>query len=122
MAKKLTFYGYAKCGTCRKAMGWLDVRRVGYDAVDITDQPPPASLLRKVLKQGRYTLRDLFNKSGELYRSMNMKDRLPTMSQDEAVKLLSEQGKLVKRPIVTDGERVTVGFDEAAYEEAWAER
>lgn len=119
MAKRLTFYGYPKCGTCRKATAWLDGQSIPYEAIDITQEPPPASLLRKILAQGRYSLKDLFNKSGELYRDMKMKDRLSTMSEAEAIKLLAEHGKLVKRPIVTDGERFTVGFDEAAYRNTW---
>lgn len=120
MARKLTFYGYLKCSTCRNAMKWLDARGVPYEAVDITAQPPPKSLLRKVLRGGRYTLPQLFNRSGELYRDMKIKDRLPTMNDEEALTLLAAHGKLVKRPIVTDGERSSVGFDEALFGQLWS--
>lgn len=119
MAGRVTFYGYPKCGTCRKAAAWLDGHGVAHEPIDVTQSPPSAELLRAILAGGGYTLKDLFNKSGELYREMKMKDRLPAMSEAEALSLLAAHGKLVKRPIVTDGERFTVGFSEAAFAERW---
>lgn len=115
----LTAYVYPKCSTCRKALRWLDERGHRPRTIDITAEPPPASLLRSILRSGDYALKDLFNRSGELYRELNMKDRLPTMSEDEAIRLLGKHGKLCKRPIVTDGKRATVGFDEATFERVW---
>jgi len=115
----LKFFGYDKCSTCRRARQWLDSRGVDYEAIDITKRPPSRATLRAILKSGDYTLMDLFNKSGELYRSMKMKDRLATLTEAEALALLAEHGRLCKRPIVTDGERFTVGFDEERYRQDW---
>lgn len=112
-------YGYMKCGTCRKAIKWLDEQGVDYTFTDITTDPPKAKTLKAILSDGRYSLRQLFNTSGLQYRSLNIKEKLPQMSEAEAVKLLAGNGMLVKRPIVTDGEHFTVGFNEAAFEEVW---
>lgn len=115
----MTFYGYPKCSTCRNAAKWLDQRGIDYQSIDITEQPPTKSLLQRILKQGDYQLKELFNRSGQQYRQMNLKDRLPTMSRDEALDLLASNGKLVKRPIAVQGDRVTVGFDPHRYEQVW---
>lgn len=115
----MTFYGYPKCSTCRNAAKWLDEHGVAYDHIDITQQPPSAAVLRAILREGDYTLKDLFNRSGVQYRELNLKARLPTMSEDEAIDLLAGNGKLIKRPIATDGRRHTVGFDPQRYEAVW---
>lgn len=116
----IQFYGYDKCSTCRKAKKWLDERGVAYRFIDITQQPPTAATLRGILQAGGYELRHLFNTSGQLYRQMDIKSKLPGMSQAEALALLAKHGKLVKRPIVTDGRsRHTVGFDEDQFRRVW---
>lgn len=115
----LTFYGYEKCSTCRNARKWLRARGIEHDFIDITLHPPAAGTLQAILEGGDYALRDLFNRSGGRYRELNMKERMPTIGPDEAVALLSGDGRLVKRPIVTDGRRFTVGFDEGRFEEVW---
>ncbi|TWU49038.1 Spx/MgsR family RNA polymerase-binding regulatory protein [Rubripirellula reticaptiva] len=114
----MKFYGYKKCGTCRKAMKWLDEKNIAYDFIDITEQPPKQVELKKALAAG-YQINDLFNKSGGQYRELNMKEQLPTMSPKEALKLLTGNGYLVKRPLCLDGANVTVGFNAVAYEETW---
>ncbi len=115
----LDFYGYDGCGTCRKAKKWLDDRGVAYRSIPIVDKPPTQALLKKVLAQGDYELKHLFNTSGQMYREMKIKDKLAEMTQAQAVKLLSANGKLCKRPIVTDGKRATVGFKPDVFESAW---
>lgn len=115
----LTVYGYMKCDTCRKAIKWLDANGIDHAFIDITADPPSAKRLRAILKGGRYTLRQLFNTSGVLYREMRIKDRLPDMTEAEAISLLAANGKLIKRPIVTDGERFTVGFKPEEFENVW---
>ena len=114
----MKLYGYMKCGTCRNAIKWLDAKGVSYDFVDITQQPPKQAELKKALAAG-YDIKDLFNKSGGQYRELNMKDKLPGMSQTEAIKLLAGNGYLVKRPICLDGDRVTVGFKEDIFKKVW---
>lgn len=99
-------------------MKWLDEKKIAYDFTDITEQPPKQAELKRALAAG-YEIKDLFNKSGGQYRELKMKDKLPTMSPTEALKLLAGNGYLVKRPICLDGANVTVGFREEAYEETW---
>lgn len=116
---KIQYYGYNKCSTCRKAAKWLDDNGVDYVQKPIVDDPPSQALLKKILASGKYDLKDLFNKSGVQYREMNMKDKLPTMSKAEAIKLLAANGKLIKRPIITDGTKHTVGFKEDDFKATW---
>ena len=114
-----TFYGYAKCSTCRKAKAYLLARGIACKEIDITIAPPPKAVLAGILRTGRYTIQDLFNRSGELYRSLKMKEKIKTMSHEALLELLARHGKLIKRPIVTDGKCTTVGFDEAVMRAVW---
>lgn len=115
----LTVYGYMKCDSCRKAMKWLDARGRAHRFVDITERPPTAAELGEVLREDRYELKHLFNTSGQLYRSMKIKDKLAGMTEDEALALLAGHGMLIKRPVVSDGTRWTVGFKEGVFGEVW---
>ena len=115
----IRFFGYDRCSTCRDAKKQLDAAGVEYKDIDITENPPPASLLNAIVKQGDYTLKQLFNTSGIQYRELKMKDKLPTLSQAEAIKLLASNGKLCKRPIVSDGERHTVGYKADLFGDVW---
>lgn len=115
----IDFYGYDNCDTCRKAKKWLDSHGVKYRSIPIVDKPPSKTLLNKILKSGDYELKHLFNTSGQVYRQMKVKEKLATMSQADAVALLAENGKLCKRPIVTDGTRYTVGFKPEVFQDAW---
>lgn len=115
-----TVYGYMKCDSCRKALKWFESRGVETAFVDITTDPPSAALLGEALDAGAATLAKLFNTSGRLYRERGIKDKLLQMTRDEALDLLAGEGMLVKRPVVTDGRRFTVGFKEAVFEEVWA--
>jgi arsenate reductase len=114
----LTVYQYPKCSTCRKALKWLDEHGVRYESVNITEQPPARSTLASALEHGGLPLRAFFNTSGESYRAGGFKERLPALSQTEALSALAQDGKLIKRPLLIDGERVLVGFDEKKWSEA----
>ena len=114
----LKFYGYDKCSTCKNAEKFLTVQKINFEKTDITQTAPAISTLKLALNQG-YTLMDLFNKSGVQYRELGMKDKVKTMTESEALKLLSQNGRLVKRPIVTDGKNITVGFKEASFKKLW---
>jgi arsenate reductase len=111
----IVFYGYPRCGTCRKAQKWLDGRGVTYAARDLVADPIPAETLRDLWRRSGLPLRSFFNTSGESYREGGFKDRLPAMSDDEALAALAADGKLVKRPILDRGDRVLVGFREESY-------
>ena len=115
----MKFYGYKKCSTCRDAMKWLDAHGVAYTFVPIIETPPTPKELKLALAAG-FTLRNLFNTSGIQYRELKMKDKLPAMSEAEALKTLTGNGYLVKRPMVFGGDgKVTVGFKPEKYEAAW---
>jgi len=115
----IDFYGYARCDTCRRAQKLLDALGVTYLFIDITEQAPKRAQLAAALKGGRYKLADLCNRSGVQYRELNMKEKLKTLSEAEVLSLLAENGRLCKRPFITDGKCVTVGFDAAVLREAW---
>lgn len=119
MAKRLTVYWYPKCGTCRKAKKWLDDHGVEYELVDLVEHPPDAATIRRWVERGDLEVRRLFNTCGQSYRQLGLKDKLPRMDEEAMIELLASDGKLLKRPIVTDGQRVTVGFSEEAYA-SWA--
>ena len=113
----MKFFSYNKCGTCRKAKKILDAYKVSYDEIDITETPPPKSVLKKAIKLKG--MKKLFNTSGEQYKKLRIKDKIGDMTEVQAIELLSSNGRLVKRPIVVDGNRITVGFDEIEYKEVW---
>lgn len=115
----LTYYGYPKCGTCRKAKKWLENEGVSFEEVNIAEHPPSESELRKLIDDSGLDIRKFFNTSGMKYRELQLKDKLPEMTDDEKTALLASDGMLIKRPIVTDGEHVTVGFKEENFAETW---
>lgn len=106
---------YPKCGTCRKALKWLDERGVEYESIHIVDSPPSKAALKKLWKKSGLPLTRFFNTSGVSYREGGFSKKLPTMSDDEALSALAADGKLIKRPIVDTGNQVLVGFKEAEY-------
>lgn len=112
----MVFICYPKCTTCRRAQEWLDRNGVEYTLRNIKDDNPSAAEIRKWYKNSGLPLKRFFNTSGLQYKALNLKDRLPSMTEDEQIELLSSDGMLVKRPIVTDGKTVLVGFKEAEYE------
>jgi arsenate reductase (glutaredoxin) len=115
---KVTVYHYPACSTCRKALKWLDSRRIAYEPVHIVESPPSEKLLRRALAAG-IPLKKLFNTSGESYKAGNFKDELPKMTEAEALEALVQDGKLIKRPFVVAGDVVLTGFDEAAWQDAF---
>ena len=115
----LTVYHYPACGTCRNAIKWLKAHDKELELVHIVDAPPPRDVLASLIAKSGLDVRKFFNTSGEVYKSLKLKDQLPSMSEDEQIDLLASNGKLIKRPIVTDGEQVTVGFKEDMFAQAW---
>ncbi|MBY0124199.1 arsenate reductase family protein [Bacillus sp. S/N-304-OC-R1] len=115
----LTFYWYPKCGTCRNAKKWLDEQGLTYEAVHIAENPPSRSELEDLYKKSGLDIKKFFNTSGMKYRELGLKDKVKTSSDDELLDLLATDGMLIKRPILTDGKKVTVGFKEEDYEKSW---
>lgn len=111
----LKVYEYSNCGTCKKAFRFLDARGVAYTKVPIRETPPSKTELRTMLGHMNGEIRKLFNVSGQDYRAGNFKEKLPKLSEDQAIELLSQNGNLVKRPFALSNDRGTVGFDEAEW-------
>ncbi|MRX72023.1 Spx/MgsR family RNA polymerase-binding regulatory protein [Bacillus lacus] len=115
----LTFYLYPKCGTCRNAKKWFENHGIETKEVHIAENPPSVEELKEMYQNSGLQLKKFFNTSGQKYRQLGLKDKLPDMTEDEQLNLLATDGMLIKRPIVTDGEKVTVGFKEEDYNQAW---
>lgn len=116
---KLTVYWYPKCGTCRSAVKWLEAKGHELEKIDLFETPPAKEALRTLYQHSGLELKKFLNTSGDVYKEMKLKDKIPQMSEAEIIELLASNGRLIKRPIVTDGKRVTVGFKEDHYAEVW---
>ena len=112
----LKFICYPKCTTCQKARKWLDENKIEYELRDIKTENPTVEELSAWRDLSGMPLRKFFNTSGLLYKSMELKDKLPSMSDEEMLKLLASDGMLVKRPLVIGDEVALVGFKEAEWE------
>ncbi|WP_456277769.1 arsenate reductase family protein [Bacillus sp. AK128] len=115
----LTFYWYPKCGTCKNAKKWLEGHDLPFNEVHIVENAPSKETLTELYKTSGLELKKFFNTSGMKYRELGLKDKLKTATEDEMLDILASDGMLVKRPIVTDGQKVTVGFNEKQFEETW---
>lgn len=108
----LDFICYPKCTTCQKAKKWLDDNNIEYELRDIKINNPTFEELSRWFEKSGLPLKKFFNTSGLLYKSMKLKDNLPTMTEDEMLKLLATDGMLVKRPLLIGDDFVLVGFKE----------
>ena len=113
----ITFICYPKCTTCQKAQTWLDDNGVSYELRDIKTNNPTAEELRAWYAKSGLPLKKFFNTSGLLYKSMELKDKLPNMREDEMIALLATDGMLVKRPLVIADGAILIGFREAEWKE-----
>lgn len=112
----LKFICYPKCTTCQKAKKWLDDNNIEYELRDIKLNNPTLEELTEWYKKSGLPLKKFFNTSGLLYKSMELKAKLPTMTEDEMLKLLATDGMLVKRPILAGDDFVLVGFKESEWQ------
>lgn len=110
---------YPKCSTCKKAQKWLDENGIAYEAIHIVEQTPTKEQIQAIYEASGLPLKRFFNTSGMKYKELGLKDKLPEMSEDEQLSLLASDGMLIKRPIVTDGKKVTLGFKESDFIETW---
>ena len=108
---------YRKCSTCLKALKWLEEHQVTFEEHPIAEENPTYEELKEWYKKSGLPLKKFFNTSGLLYKDMQLKDKLPTMTEDEQLKLLSTNGMLVKRPLVVGDNFVLTGFKEKEWEE-----
>ena len=112
----LKFICYPKCGTCQKARKWLDENNIQYDYRDIKLDNPSLEELSQWHKASGLPLKKFFNTSGQLYKSMELKNKLPEMNESDMLELLASDGMLVKRPLLIADDFVLVGFKEAEWE------
>lgn len=113
-----TLYAYKNCSTCRKAIRWLAEHGIAHETKAIRETPPTLDELATALVANGGEIRKLFNTSGGDYRELGLKDKLPAMSEAEALDLLSQNGNLVKRPFLVADGTILVGFREPAWEAA----
>ncbi len=119
LAMAIHVYQYPKCSTCRKALAWLDDHGVEYTKSDLVSDRISLAKLKEIHRRSALPIGRFFNTSGESYRAGKFKDRLPTMREEDALRALADDGKLVKRPIVDAGAKVLVGFDAEAFARAF---
>ena len=112
----MLFICYPKCSTCQKAKKWLDEHNVEYTERHIVESNPSYEELKLWHEKSGLALKKFFNTSGLLYKELQLKDKLPEMSEEEQLKLLATDGMIVKRPIVVEGDKVLVGFRESEWE------
>lgn len=113
----MKFICYPKCSTCQKAKKWLDENDILYDERNIKEENPTYEELKEWHNKSGLPLKNFFNTSGMLYRSMKLKDKLPQMSEEQQLELLTSDGMLVKRPIAISDNAVLVGFKENDWKE-----
>jgi len=106
----INLYAYKGCDSCRSAEKFLKEKEMPYNFIDITTNPPSSKELRDLIKKSGLELKKFLNTSGEAYRELGLKDKRGSMSDDEIIKLLAGNGRLIKRPLIADDKRVTVGF------------
>ena len=112
----LKVYCYNRCTTCKKALKWLDDNGIKYEYRHIVEENPTKDELKNWYEKSGLPLKKFFNTSGLKYKELNLKDRIPQMTEEEIFDLLSTDGMLVKRPILISGDKVLVGFKEEEWE------
>lgn len=115
----LIFYWYPNCGTCKKAKKWFDDHDIDYSSIHIVDEPPTKEKLQDLIAKSGLPAKKFFNTSGKKYRELNVKEKVKDASTAEMAAILASDGMLIKRPIVTDGQKVTVGFKEETFNQDW---
>lgn len=112
----MLFLCYPKCSTCQKAKKWLEEHHVTYTERHIVEDNPSYEELKEWYEKSGLSLKKFFNTSGMLYKEMELKNKLPLMSEEEQLKLLATNGMLVKRPLIVTDDKVLVGFKESEWE------
>ncbi len=108
----MLFIQYPKCSTCQKAKKWLDEHKIKYTDRHIVEDTPSYDELKNWYERSGLPLKKFFNTSGLVYKDLQLKDKLPTMIEEEQLRLLATNGMLIKRPLIVDGDTVITGFSE----------
>ena len=119
---KVLFIEYPKCSTCQKAKKWLEQNKIEFEDRHILENNPTKEELKKWIKQSGYDIKKFFNTSGMKYKELNLKEKLPNMTDDEKIQILSTDGMLVKRPLIITDDLVLVGFREKEWEQLKSRR
>ena len=114
----IKIYSYPRCTTCQRALKWLDGKSAEYECINIKEDNPDKETLRSLWQKSGLDLKKFFNTSGILYREKGLSQKLPEMSDEEKLDLLSSDGMLVKRPILITKNSVCVGFKEGEWEKS----
>lgn len=114
----MLFIQYPKCTTCKRAEAWLKENKIGYESRHIKEDNPTAAELKEWIERSGLPVRKFFNTSGLLYKELQLKDKLGSMTEEEMISLLATDGMLVKRPLLVGEKEVCVGFKEADWEKA----
>lgn len=115
----IKFYGYKRCGTCRKAEKDLEAKGVDFKFIDITQQPPKLNELKKIIKGSQKGIEKFYNTSGIKYKELDIKTKRKSLSDAQQVELLASDGYLLKRPLVWNGTNATVGYKEDEFSSTW---
>lgn len=116
----LEIYQHPTCSTCKKARKWLDEHEIEYQSFNMIEAPPSKEKLTEWMQASDLPVLRFFNTSGNRYRELGLKERVPRMNIEEAAALLSTDGMLIKRPLIATGKVTTVGFNEKVYQETWS--
>ncbi len=111
------FYEYPKCTTCKNAKKWLIENKIDFKDIDLTIDTPSKETLIEIHKKSNQDIKKLFNTSGMIYRELNLKEKLETMTDDEKYELLSQNGMLIKRPLLISDDKVLIGFKEKEWQQ-----
>lgn len=114
----ITLIEYPKCSTCKKARDFLTKHEIEYQSCNIVTNTPTEKEMKQYIEKSQLPMKRFFNTSGLVYRNLNLKEKLETMSEEEQLKLLAGNGMLIKRPILVLENQVLVGFQEEKWEEA----
>lgn len=114
---KTLFVAYPKCSTCQKAKKWLEQNHISFEERHIVENNPKKEELRKWISLSKKEIKKFFNTSGLKYKELNLKEKLPTMSDKEKITLLASDGMLIKRPLLITKEKIYIGFKEKEWEE-----
>lgn len=118
MINEMVVYIHPTCSTCKKVMKWLDTQQYSYKTIDIRQTPPSKKVFKKVLGTG-VKRSSVINTSGELYKALGLKEKLPIMDDEQLSELLSQTGMLIKRPVICYNDIVTFGSREKMLEGVW---
>lgn len=115
----LVFYMYPNCNSCRKAKKWLEEKDLSFETRHIVEHTPSKEEILKFFSISDEKPRRFFNTSGKVYREQNMKEKIKDATEEEMANYLASNGMLIRRPIITDGKKITVGFNKDIYEQVW---